>query len=525
MTNQRTVLKQKLKERLRENDSTYRYYKSIFYLTRDMIALSDGYHIVDSNKAFNDYFTGIGIDFFDSDFNLSKQFLPIDKYGYVYEGYLQRSWINTVLRGEKEHYRVGINGLNEINTFSVSVTSLEANEEIYIITLSDITDIMSYECVLQEGIRTSTHEKEEARHILAQYNQAIDTANLVARCNLDGIITYVNEALCKTLQYDSHELVGNCVSMLFEEKSDVMCQKTSWDSIHDGNIWNGVMKNIAKYGSIHYFDTTIVPIKNQENRIVEILSIRHDISEMVKAKAEALQLLEAKTQFFDQVSHELRTPLNAIVNFTDQALESYDEIIEDEVSRALVKKYLQRAYSNAEQLLELINSLLNIAKMKSGKTIFDIHPHNAISLIQEAFENCSSLLKNSDIDYRFKPTKSVISIKCDGVKYKQIITNLISNALKFTSKGFVEVRVYEQEDECIIEVEDSGMGIPNEKLLFIFEPFAQVRDHGFGTGLGLNIVREYTEAMHMSIDVRSTEGIGSCFVLKAKITKDSSVKP
>jgi PAS domain S-box-containing protein len=514
---QENPLKQQLKERLRQNDSTYRYYKSIFYHTREMIALSDGYQIIDANKAFSDFFTSIGLNIYEPNFCLSNQFLSIDKYGYVYEGYLNRPWFQSVLSKDKEHCIVGISGSDTIYTFSISVTPLESSEDVLIITMSDVTNMMSYKCVLEEGIRTSTHEKEEARYILAQYNQAIDTANLVARCNLDGVIIYVNDALCQTLHYSSDELIGNYISMLYEKESDAMCHKLSWESIKNGDTWNNVIKNFGKYGSIHYFDTTIVPIKNQENRIVEVLSIRHDITEMVKAKEDALHMLESKTQFFDQVSHELRTPLNAIVNFTDQALESYDEIIEDEVSRNLVKKYLQRAYSNAEHLLELINSLLDIAKMKSGKTIFDIRSHNAVSLSQEAFENCSSLRKNPNVDYRFKSTNSVIPIACDGVKFKQIITNLISNALKFTTEGFVEIRVEEKENECIIEIEDSGFGIPNEKLYLIFEPFAQVRDHGFGTGLGLNIVREYAEAMQMSVDVRSEEGIGSCFTLRGKI--------
>jgi len=523
LPSQANPLKQKFKERLRQNDSTYRYYKSIFHLTRDMIALSDGYHIFDANKAFEDFFSAKGVDVYAPNFELSQQFLEIDKYGYVYEGYLEHPWFTTVLSGKKEHYKVGISGLGIINTFSLSLTPIEGSEDIYVVTLTDISDMMSYRYILEEGIRTSTQEREEARYILSQYNQTIDTANLVARCNLDGVITYVNEALYKTLHYDEHELIGNYISILFEDQSDVMCQKISWNTIHHGESWKGTVKNIGKYGSIHYFDTTIVPIKNLEGRIIEILSIRHDITEMVQAKEEALQTLEAKTQFFDQVSHELRTPLNAIVNFTDQALENYDDIIEDEVSRDLVKKYLQRAYSNAEHLLELINSLLNIAKMKSGKTLFDIRPYDAISMTQQAYENCSSLSKNVNVNYRFKSTKSIIPIECDSIKYKQIITNLISNALKFTTEGFVEVRVDADEDECVIEIEDSGIGIPNEKLFLIFEPFAQVRDHGFGTGLGLNIVREYAKAMQMSIDVRSQVGCGSCFVLKAKIKKGESV--
>lgn len=514
--NSESTLKEQLKLRLRESDPTYRYYKSIFHLTDNMIALSNGYRVIDANKAFSDFFAAIGVDVLEPAFCLSQQFLPIDKYGYVYEGYLNAPWFKTVLSGEKEHYRVAINGVKQIYTFSVSVTLLDPSENIYVITLSDVTDMMSYKCVLEEGIRVSTHEKEETQYILSQYYEAIDTSNLVARCNLDGIITYVNDALCETLDYAQEELVGQNVSIFFEGNSEIMCEKMAREQIYNGEIWKGVLKNRDKNGGAHYFATTIVPIKNAENTIIEILSIRHNITDMVKAKEEALQTLDAKTKFFDQVSHELRTPLNAIVNFTDQALESYDEIVEDEVSRELVKKYLQRSYANAENLLELINALLDIAKMKSGKTVFDITTHNAVLLAREAFENCSGLLKNNTLNYQFKAVKSDMPIECDGVKFKQIITNLISNALKFTSEGFVEVRLDEREDTCVIEIEDSGIGIPGEKLSFVFEPFAQVRDHGFGTGLGLNIVREYAEAMEMSIEVRSVEGKGSCFTLRAK---------
>lgn len=523
MMNQEVTRKEQLKLRLREGDPTYRYYKSIFHLTRDLIAISDGYHMIDANKAFSDFFMRVGIDVFHPDFCLSKQFLTIDKYGYVYEGYLNTPWFKTVLRGEKEHYKVGISAQERIYTFSVSVTLLEPSEDIYVITLSDVTDMMSYKCVLEEGIRISTHEKEETQYILSQYYQAIDASNLVARCNLDGIITYVNDTLCEVLRYTSEELIGSNVSIFFENHDELMCTKITEQQINNGKIWKGMHKTRNKYGGIHYFAATIVPIKNQDNGIIEILSIRHDISEMMKAKEEALQTLEAKTQFFDQISHELRTPLNAIVNFTDQALESYDEIFEDEISRELVKKYLQRAYANAENLLELINSLLDIAKMKAGKTVFRMTSHNAVALTQEAFENCSSLRKNSHINYHFKSTKSVIPIECDSTKFKQIITNLISNALKFTSDGGVEVRVEESTDGCTIEIEDSGIGIPNDKLDLIFEPFAQVRDYGFGTGLGLNIVREYAGAMNMTIDVRSVVGMGSCFVLRVKSKKDLSV--
>lgn len=508
--------KETLKEHLRSYDPQYRYYKSIFHLATGMIAITDGYRIIDANRAFVEYFATLGIDVLEPEFDFSTQLLRIDKYGYVYEGYLERPWFEHVLSGEK-HYKVGISGKLDIQTFSIGLNSLDEEAQVYVLMLSDVTDMMSYKCVLEEGIRSRTQEKEESEHRLKQYDAAIDASNLVSRCDLDGKIIYVNDALCELLGYRTDEVMGANISMFFESENEVMCRQNRLALLENGKIWKGVMKHIGKHGSHHYFATTIVPIMDIKGSPVEILSIRYDITETVAAKEEALHLLQAKSKFFDQVSHELRTPLNAIVNFTDQALESFDEIADDEVSAQLVKRYIERTYANAEHLLALINSLLDIAKMKSGKTRFDLQNYNAVALVREAYENCTGLHKNRDLLYTFESTMAYIEIVCDGIKFKQMIMNLISNALKFTTDGFVRVSVVVEDGKCQVVVQDSGMGIPSEKLGLIFEPFEQVRDHGFGTGLGLNIVREYGHAMEIKIDVNSVEGVGSVFRLSTPI--------
>lgn len=512
--------KETLKQYLRSHDPSYRYYKSIFHLTSGMIAITDGYRIIDANKAFSDYFASLGLDVFDPEFDFSRQMLRIDKYGYVYEGYQERSWFEHVLSGEK-HYKIGMRGKYDIQTFSIGLRSLDEEMQAYVLILSDVTDMMSYKGILEEGIRSSTQEKEESEHRLKQYDVAINASNLVTRCDLDGNILYVNEALCDVLGYRSDELVGSNVAILFESDSEVVCCQTTSSLLQRGKIWKGVLKQIGKTGTHHYFATTIVPIMDREGRTVEILSIRHDITETVKAKEEALYLLDAKTKFFDQVSHELRTPLNAIVNFTDQALEIYDEIVEDDVNRQLVKRFIERTYANAEHLLSLINSLLDIAKMKSGKARFDIKTYNAVTLVREAYENCAGLHKNPEVDYRFESDEQKIDIECDNIKFKQMVINLISNAIKFTSSGLVVVSVASEGGKCFVRVRDSGVGIPSDKLGSVFEPFEQVRDHGFGTGLGLSIVREYAQAMGMRIDLRSVVNKGSVFRLSVPIKPHS----
>lgn len=512
--------KELLKQRLKENDPSYRYYKSIFNLTRDLIALTNGNQIIDANSAFCSFYESIGCDIFSPSFSLSESFTHTDKYGYVYEGYNGKRWFETVLSAEKGQYRVGIAAQDKLCTFNLSVSPLDLIDGIYVITLSDITDMMGYRSILEEGLRTSVHDKEEAQLLLEQYDHAINVSNLVAKCKIDGTIIYVNDAFCQTLQYSYDDLIHQNISKLYFAESEEIRQKKAWSGLENGEIWKGVLKNKGRNGSIHYFDTTLFPLKNQEGKVIEILSIRHEITEMMEAKEDAIQTLKAKTKFFDQVSHELRTPLNAIVNFTDQALEGFDEMFEDKESRDLVKIYLERAYKNSQNLLSLINSLLDIAKLSSGKETFAIEEYDAVYLLRETFENCTSLNKNPNVQFKLNINVFSALVQCDPFKFKQIITNLISNAVKFTHEGFIEVRLNESAEMYSIEVIDSGIGIPNEKLSSIFEPFQQAREYDAGTGLGLSIVREYSHAMGFLVEVSSVEGKGSCFSLKQKKSRE-----
>ena len=507
--------KEFLKQCLRESDPAYRYYKSIFNLMGGIIAVIDGDTILDANASFLNFFEpylGASLEMC----CFSSLLARVEKFGYVYDGYQNKRWFETILEGQKEQYRIGVTKEGALHTFNILLNPLDASGNVYIVTLTDVTEMMGYKTVLEEGVRTSVQDKEEAQYLLDQYNQAIDVSNMVARCDLHGTILYANDSLCQTLGYREEELVHQHVSILFFSESDILCKKETWEGLENGEIKKGVLKNRGKNGEIHHFDTTLFPLKDHQGNVIEILSIRHDITEMVRAKEEAIRILEAKTKFFDQVSHELRTPLNAIINFTDQALENFEEMFEDKDTRDLVQMYLERAYKNSQSLLSLINSLLDMAKLKSGKETFAIEPYNVVRLVQETFDNCSSLNTNRSVEYRIKITIIDIWIDCDSLKFRQILINLISNAFKFTQTGFIEVRLTEVDEECWIEVEDSGRGISAQKLPMIFEPFEQARVHDQGTGLGLSIVRDYSQAMGFVLDVRSSEGEGTCFTLKAK---------
>ena len=505
-----------LKEQIRKLDPDFRYYKSIFNLTSDLIAVTDGDIILDANRSFIDFFSQIGIDVLNASFTLSGVFAKIDKYGYVYDGYRGERWYEAVFQKKKDYYRVGISEGEQLHEFNISVQKLPPCEEVFVITMTDITRMMGYRSALEANLRTSVEGRVEAQYTAQQYDQAINAATLVSKSDLNGTLTYVNDAFCKALKYEREELIGQNVEIFCIPDEDGVCFKSVWKEILEGKIWRGVLRNSDKEGKEHHFDATIVPIRNQKGEMVEFLSIRHEITEMVRAKEEAIKTLESKTRFFDQASHELRTPLNAILNFTDQALENFDRIVDDPEERELVRLYLQRAYKNSEHLLALINSLLDLAKLKAHKQTFALGQYDMVELVREAFENCSSLSKNDDVKYSFNTNVSSAWIECDSLKFKQIVTNLISNAFKFTKSGSIEVRVRKGDGACTVEVEDTGIGIPAGKLSSVFEPFEQARVYDSGTGLGLSIVREYALAMGFELDVKSIEGEKTCFMLRTE---------
>lgn len=506
--------KEELKQRLRGGNDEYRYYRSIYDALSVMVVVTDGNVVFDANHAFAAFFAKMGVDVYREDFVLHDYFEKINKYGYLYEGYQDNRWYITLLTKEKEQYRVVIKEGEISYSFNISLSFFEPLEDIFIITLTDISDLVGYKNALEQGIKSSVKDREESMFMLRQYDRAMDASNLIFKLDLEGNITYVNKSITKALKYGSEEMIGRKMdaigaSSMGEDDFDAILAHAS-----QGKIYKGVIENKDKEGVPHYFDLSFIPLINIEGTTVEYLMIAHEITEVMKAKEAAIQTLEAKTKFFDQVSHELRTPLNAIVNFTDQSLENYDGICQDQETRKMVKMFLERSHKNSEHLLHLINSLLDMAKLSAGKESYEMADTELVSLLKDIYETVGGFNKNSAIEFILDLPDMPVWVVSDQIKMGQILINLISNAFKFTQWGFVEMRLRIEKEECIIEVEDSGIGIPKEKIKSIFDPFAQVGVHDQGTGLGLGIASEYCKGMGMILEVESEEGAGSCFRIR-----------
>jgi len=223
-----------------------------------------------------------------------------------------------------------------------------------------------------------------------------------------------------------------------------------------------------------------------------------------------------KSEFLANMSHELRTPLNAIIGFTDLIKEGvYGKVNKNQYDK------LDRIHRNANHLLNLINDILDLSKIEAGKMELYPEKFDLSSLIYEIKEEMEPLAKERGLDFITETDN--IDVYLDYRRLKQIVLNLVSNAIKFTKQGYVKIRTYQDEDNFYIEVEDTGIGIKEEKIEHIFEEFRQIdgsttREFG-GTGLGLSITKKLTELMKGKIEVKSEIDKGSVFRLIFPRTK------
>ncbi|MDK2830377.1 MAG: hypothetical protein PWQ51_247 [Methanolobus sp.] len=267
-----------------------------------------------------------------------------------------------------------------------------------------------------------------------------------------------------------------------------------------------------------------VKLKGKEYLVESFYDIsgRKKVEEaLINAKIAAEESDRSKSEFLTNMSHELRTPLNSIIGFSDMLLHIGDHDFNRKQTR-----YLNNISNSGKHLLEVINDILDISKIEAGRMDLSIEETNVVEIMDEIMKNVSSLVEQKNLTLEFEIEDDVTIIETDKLKFKQILYNLIGNAIKFTMEGGnIRVTAKRMLNMIEVEVKDTGIGIPEAEQKDLFEPFRQVdsalsRNYQ-GSGLGLAIVKKYLEMQKGSIRVESEPDVGSSFIFELPIYNNS----
>lgn len=344
---------------------------------------------------------------------------------------------------------------------------------------------------------------------------------------LDGVIRSWNVGAERIFGYSAEEIVGRSILTLIppelHEQEQLIVERLVRRECVDH--FNTV--RLRKDGSRVEVSLSVSPICDNAERVLGAAKIARDVSEANRLRrveqelavqlqrqvAETERVSRAKSQFLATMSHELRTPLNAIGGYVDLlALGVRGQLSDEQLDD------LNRIKINQRTLLRLIEDVLDFAKLEAGRFQFRLTPLRVDELLDTLEAFVAPMLHKKGIAYDFEPCGTDVVVLADRDKVEQIMLNLLSNALKFTDEGRIDVRCRTLADRVAIEVIDTGRGVPAGLQESIFEPFVQVPQDldctNAGTGLGLAISRELARGMGGDVSVRSRPGQGSTFTLQ-----------
>ena len=371
-------------------------------------------------------------------------------------------------------------------------------------SLSFWLQLTSHTATVQLELREK--EVEEVQALLASIVES--SADSIIGTTLDGSIISWNRGSEVLWGYTAEEAIGQHITMLF--KPELRAGYTR--SIGRVKSGEGIAPfdtiRVRKDGSLVHVNVIVSPIRNTAGELIGASGIYRDITELLKAKEQAEAANKAKSEFLANMSHEIRTPMNGILGMT--------ELVLDSPLRADQRECLTLAKSSADALLSLINDILDFSKIEAGmmtveQTEFPVH-----RLVNDTIATLilGARKKGLTLTAEFGENVPDRAIG-DPHRIRQLLLNLVGNALKFTHEGSVTVRTRMGPKGVTFSVADTGIGIEPSKLGSIFEAFTQAdnsttRRYG-GTGLGLTICRRLAELMGGEIWAESAVGKGSVF--------------
>lgn len=335
----------------------------------------------------------------------------------------------------------------------------------------------------------------------------------------EGRVTRMNDEFTRTFGYSREEALERRVEELIVPEDRIPESRRWKDRVVRGQTVG--FESIRERSDGSVIDVSILSTAiDLESGRMAIYEIYRDITarkraeeELRRAKEAAEEATRAKSEFLAHMSHELRTPLNSVIGFANVVLRGAGERLEEKET-----KFLERIRENGLHLLRLINDILDLSKIEAGKMTVELEAVDLDELVRETLAQFRGQVLDDDLALEVETPERLLPIETDRGKLKQILINLVGNAVKFTERGRIVVRVESDPDSGrprAVEVEDSGIGISADRLRKIFEAFEQAdtgtsRAYG-GTGLGLTISSQLCQLLGFDMRVSSVVGEGSTF--------------
>jgi PAS domain S-box-containing protein len=367
---------------------------------------------------------------------------------------------------------------------------------------------ISYLKLADEAVRAS-----EARYRLL----ADHSSDIIVRVDLQDRILYVSPS-CRTLGYEPEELVGRLRWELTHPDDLQTLTKVRANLVQGApsSRADREYRFMTKDGRWVWMEGSPSIIRNEDGLPIEMVSQLRDISErkafetdLMAARDDAEAAARAKSEFLANMSHEIRTPLTSIMGFSSLLQETGG--LPDAAGR-----YVQRIATAGQSLLSVVNDILDFSKLEAGQVDLDPHGFDPAAFVEDTVELLTTQAENKGLTLGLIIDDSVPArIDADSARVRQVLLNLVGNAIKFTAEGRVSVSMSHADGMMRIQVADTGPGIPAERRDRLFQRFSQVdgsvsRNHG-GTGLGLAICKGLVRLMGGEIGVDSEEDRGSVF--------------
>ena len=358
-------------------------------------------------------------------------------------------------------------------------------------------------------------EMRQSQHTINFLNILMDTilSNVFVEITVKDIFNgfryiYFNKAAEEFTGVKAEDILGKTDFELFPDSRRAHEIRTEdYHTIKTGRMVKGMVEYEKPNGEVRIVNIVRLLITNPDPGASPLLLVMlNDITEQRQDQLALMKVQEAdkmKNAFIANMSHEIRTPLNAIVGFA--------HLVTETTNASEQREYFSIINKNCDLLLKLINDILDLSKIESGRLNYNVSEVELRDICQEAYV-VQSLKMTSDVALLYNSVAMPsVRLWIDPHRVEQVLLNLLSNAIKFTSKGFISL-FYEVEDMFVrVSVMDTGIGISEEKLESVFERFVKLDDFYQGAGLGLPICKMIVEQLGGEIGVRSELGKGSTF--------------